>query len=214
MPVLLTQTIYNAPYGFEFTSQRNHYHGALVFAAGSYITGGLLPNWNNTTAMLTGLSTTVGVSALIAAYTIPPTALITAVTVTGTTVVSATKATPTLGQYVTFGQFTALTLVPLNGITAQVTAVTAGVSFTVIVTTTAVTTVGLGQATTVIGPDSMWIESVASTGYVYAYNKANGLVQIFTGAAAQSPLTELAAGALPAGVLTDIIEYEMSFAKQ
>jgi hypothetical protein len=52
-----------------------------------------------------------------------------------------------------------------------------------------------------------------ATGYagLYEYSYApstalnNGTMQIFTGAAAQSPLTELAAGNYPANVLNDVI---------
>jgi hypothetical protein len=125
--------------------------------------------------------------------------------------VFATKNTPKVGQYVTLSGFTASTLTPFNGITAQVTAVTANTSFTCVITTTATTTTGQGQFSVVIGPDTQWIESVSGSGYVYAYNKPTGLIQIFTGAAAQSPLTELAAGALPAGVLSDVVEFEAEY---
>lgn len=53
--------------------------------------------------------------------------------------------------------------------------------------------------------------------YIYNYapgtTQANGLVQIFTGAAAQTALTELSAGALPAGVTGDTIVGEVVFPK-
>lgn len=42
---------------------------------------------------------------------------------------------------------------------------------------------------------------------------ANGTLQIFTGAAAQSGLAELSAGALPAGVTGDVITFEAVFVK-
>lgn len=51
--------------------------------------------------------------------------------------------------------------------------------------------------------------------YVYSYapgtTLANGTMQIFTGAAAQSPLTELSAGSYPANVLNDTIQGEALF---
>lgn len=58
----------------------------------------------------------------------------------------------------------------------------------------------------------------AATGlYVYRYtpgsNNTNGKVQIFTGAAAQSPLTELADGATPADVVADTIAFTAVFQK-
>lgn len=49
--------------------------------------------------------------------------------------------------------------------------------------------------------------------YSYAPNTtlANGTMQVFTGAAAQSPLTELTAGNYPAAVLDDVIQGEAYF---
>lgn len=53
--------------------------------------------------------------------------------------------------------------------------------------------------------------------YVYHFvpgsTPSNGFVQILTGAAAQSGLTELAAGALPAGVTADTISGRVTFPK-
>lgn len=50
------------------------------------------------------------------------------------------------------------------------------------------------------------------SGYVYKYipgtTLANGKLKILTGAAAQSPLTELSAGAMPAGISGDVITFE------
>lgn len=40
---------------------------------------------------------------------------------------------------------------------------------------------------------------------------ANGKMQVFTGAAAQTALTELSAGAYPAGVTADVIYFEAAF---
>jgi len=53
--------------------------------------------------------------------------------------------------------------------------------------------------------------------FVYNYlpgtTLANGKMQIYTGAAAQTGLTEFAAGAYPAGVTGDVIQGEVLFAK-
>ena len=67
------------------------------------------------------------------------------------------------------------------------------------------------------------LESSLSPGaanlYVYHFvpgspsNPSNGKVQILTGAAAQTGLTELTAGALPAGVTADIISGKVTFPK-
>lgn len=53
--------------------------------------------------------------------------------------------------------------------------------------------------------------------FVYQWNPGttllNGTIQVFTGAAAQTGLTELSAGAYPAGVLADTIQVEIVFPK-
>lgn len=53
--------------------------------------------------------------------------------------------------------------------------------------------------------------------YAYQYTPgttlANGKFQVFTGAAAQTALTELSAGAYPAGVTGDVIMYHAIFPK-
>lgn len=57
----------------------------------------------------------------------------------------------------------------------------------------------------------------ANNANLYVYNfapgttLANGTLQIFTGAAAQTALTELSAGNYPAGVLNDVIQAEAVF---
>lgn len=54
--------------------------------------------------------------------------------------------------------------------------------------------------------------SVGGSGFVYVWNKATETLQIFTGAAAQSALTELTNGAaIPAGVSGDVIGFEARF---
>lgn len=63
-------------------------------------------------------------------------------------------------------------------------------------------------------PVIVYIESVGGSGFVYGWNKATNKMQIFTGAAAQSPLTELTnAAAIPAGVSGDTILLEAVFAR-
>lgn len=53
--------------------------------------------------------------------------------------------------------------------------------------------------------------------YVYNYlpgtTLANGTIQVYTGAAAQTGLTELSAGAYAAGILADVIQAEIVFPK-
>lgn len=66
-------------------------------------------------------------------------------------------------------------------------------------------------------PEKVEFQSLKTPGatglFVYQYvpgtTLANGKVQVFTGAAAQSALTEFSAGVYPAGVLADVIEGEL-----
>jgi hypothetical protein len=77
----------------------------------------------------------------------------------------------------------------------------------------AVITAPLGQNTPYADrtPLVSQLNSGAGSGYQYAYNPTTQKMQIFTGAAAQSALTELSAGALPGGVTSDVIEFELIF---
>lgn len=72
---------------------------------------------------------------------------------------------------------------------------------------------GLEPIKSTQNPVIVYIESVSGSGYTYEWNKATGKVQIFTGAAAQSPQTELTAGAVPAAVSGDTIAFEAHFLK-
>lgn len=63
-------------------------------------------------------------------------------------------------------------------------------------------------------PIDLEIKSVSGSGYIYQWVKSTGLVMIFSGAAAQSPLTELTdAESIPAGVSADVLSYKASFNK-
>lgn len=68
--------------------------------------------------------------------------------------------------------------------------------------------------TTATQPIMVYFTSVGGSGFVYGWNKSTNKFQIFTGAAAQSGLTELTNGAaIPAGVSGDVIEFDADFAK-
>jgi len=73
--------------------------------------------------------------------------------------------------------------------------------------------VGLGQSASYADrvPVVSQLNSSTGSGFQYSYNPTTQKMQIFTGAAAQSPLTELSAGALPAGVTGDTISFELIF---
>lgn len=63
-------------------------------------------------------------------------------------------------------------------------------------------------------PITMQVYSISGGGYTYEYVASTGKVKVLTGAAAQSPLTELTTGgAIPAGVSGDVIEYKAEFLK-
>lgn len=60
-------------------------------------------------------------------------------------------------------------------------------------------------------PDFVLVFGIA--GFVYVYNLASQKIQIRTGAAAQSALTDLTPGALPGGVTGDTIQFYAIFKK-
>jgi hypothetical protein len=65
-----------------------------------------------------------------------------------------------------------------------------------------------------VNPDNMLVFSNSGSGFTYVYVQSTGKVKILTGSAAQSPGTELANGALPAGVTGDSIKFIASWVKQ
>ena len=70
---------------------------------------------------------------------------------------------------------------------------------------------GLEPIKSTQSPVIVYIESVKGSGFIYGWNQSTGKLQIFTGAAAQSALTELSAAAIPAGVSGDTIFFEALF---
>ena len=216
MATLLTQASFNPPYNLDTTQTRHILHGSLTFSSGTYVVGGLLPNFNYATGLLSPMKDPSGQIVELATYTTPAIANVTGITVSGTTVTVLTTTPPAVNQFVTLGGFTNSASVPLNGITAQVTAISAGVSFTCTITTTATTVTDNGQAVTVIGPDTEWIQSTSGSAWVYLYNKVNATVQIFTSGGSTGstgPMVELTAIALPASVLSDVVEFEAEWAR-
>jgi len=162
--------------------------------------------------VLAQLQDASGQNVLIGQYTQPTVGVITAVTSvsSGTTTTIYTVNTPAAGQYVTFSGLTTATA--LNGQTLLVLTVNAGVSFTVASSVaTQGETADTGQFAIVIGPDDMEIHSVAGSGYIYQYNKANATVQVFEVPAAASlsavePLQE-SGSSIPSGVYGDTVHF-------
>lgn len=75
-----------------------------------------------------------------------------------------------------------------------------------------------GQAvllnTTQAAPIMAYFTSVNGSGYDYAWNKVTNKLQIFTtGTATQTAKAELASGAIPAAVSSDVIEFDADFVK-
>jgi len=214
MAVLLTRSVYNAPYGYEFSSARRRFHGALTFVAGSYTTGGLLPNWDSATFVLNPLQTQNNVNVLAGGITVPAVYSPRLSALTSNVVTFTVNNTLVAGQYVTFNGLTNLPF--LNGLTLKVATVSA-TTFTVAFTHANVASAAeAGNAALVIGADTEWEESVSGSGYIYQYNKTTSAIQIFiaTPATTTAQLSELAAGALPSGVISDIIEFESQFVAQ
>ena len=212
----LAQTIFNAPYGIDETNTRMWLRGKFVFSAspGTYATGGLLPGWGVTTAnILNPLADSSGQNVTIPTYTQPASFSPTLSALTSNVATITAKHSLVVGQFVTFAGLTNCPF--LNGLTLQVASVSTTVSFTVAFTHANVTSAAEnGVAVLVIGPDDMEIHSVSGSGFIYVYNKAFATIQVFTGAAAQAALTELAAGATPAGVSGDIVHFVATWAKQ
>lgn len=214
MAVLLTRSVYSAPYGYEFSSSRRRFHGSLTFAAGSYTTGGLLPNWDSATFVLNPTQTQSNVNVFAAGLTFPAVYSPTLSALTSNVVTLTVGNTLIAGQYVTFNGLTNLPF--LNGLTLKV-ATRSATQFTVAFTHANVASgAETGNAVLVIGADTEWEESVSGSGYVYQYNKTTATVQIFiaTPATTTNQLSELPAGALPAGVIADIIEFESQYVAQ
>lgn len=212
MAVILTKSVYNAPYGYDFSSARRRFHGALTFAAGSYVAGGLLPNWDSATFVLNPPKTAAGANVLTAGYTTPVVLSPTLSALTTNVVTFTAPNTLVANQYVTFNGLTNLPF--LNGLTLKV-ATRSATQFTVAFTHANVASAAeAGNAVLVIGPDTEWVQSTSGSGFVYQYNKTFATIQIFTtGTATQLPLVELAAGALT-GQVGDVIEFEDEYVSQ
>jgi len=212
MAVILTQAVFNAPYGYDFSSARRRFHGSLTFAAGSYVQGGLLPNWDSATFVLNPLQSQNGVNQFSAGITVPAVYSPRLSALTTNVVTFTVNNTLIAGQYVTFNSLTNLPF--LNGLTLKVATVSS-TTFTVAFTHANVASAAeAGNAVLVIGPDTEWIQSTGGSGWVYQYNKTTATIQIFTtGAAAQAALVELSPGALTTQV-GDTIEWESEFVSQ
>jgi hypothetical protein len=216
MASVLTMTAFNEPYGLDQTAKRWEVFGKMTFVAGNYITGGLLPNWGEQVANVLGpLQYTDGENLLLARYTQPSSFKITNSALTSNVVTITAANSLTALQWVTFQGMTNLPF--LNGLTLQVIATgLSATQFEVNFTHANVASAAeAGSAVLVIGPDTMiQLQSLSGSGYEYRYNKANASIQIFTtGTASGDAENELAAGALPAAVIADIVHFVASYVK-
>lgn len=206
-----TLAVFNAPYGIDQTSTRMWLRGKLTFTAATYITGGMLPNWNS-------LLDSSGQSVTIPIYTQPPVFLITNSALTSNVITFNAVNTLVVGQYVTL--YGLVNMAIANGFTLRV-ASRSSTQFTVAFThanvTTAAETAG-ATAVQYIGPDDCEIHSVSGSGYLYYYNKSFGTVQVFQNAdqtvPGAGPNTEFPASSLAAGITGDVIHVVATWAKQ
>jgi hypothetical protein len=88
-----------------------------------------------------------------------------------------------------------------------------GSAFTVTSSATGATGTGTYSGINPPQPFSVKVWSELASGFVYQYSRTTGVLFVLTGAAAQSALTALSAGAYPSGVLNDLIRYEATFQK-
>ena len=86
-------------------------------------------------------------------------------------------------------------------------------AFTVTSSATGATGTGTFSGINPPQPFSVKFWSELASGYVYQYSRTTGVLYVLTGAAAQSALTALSAGAYPSGVLNDLVRFEAKFAK-
>jgi hypothetical protein len=100
----------------------------------------------------------------------------------------------------------------LNGNTYTVLSSTSS-AFKITSSATGATGTGTGSGINPPQPFSVKFWSELASGYVYQYSRTTGVLYVLTGAAAQSALTALSAGAYPSGVLGDVIRYEATFQK-
>jgi hypothetical protein len=159
--------------GFDNTQSRQELNGNVAFT-GTYVTGGLTPNWGN----LTDLS---GERVLVDATTTGNAALITNVSVTSNVFTIWAQNSLITGQSVEFfnvsGNATVLNgnIYPVSSITTQ--------NFTVaqVASNTSGNVSTTGYAVTVKGPNSFWAQSISGSGLTYAYNKTTANLQVFNG---------------------------------
>ena len=144
----------------------------------------------NLTATITAFSASNGIVTVTAANTYHPGAQV---------VITSAGASGTIGY-------------SMNGSTYTVLSATAS-AFTVTSTAPGSTTTGTAAGRNPPQPDQVHFWSANASGYVYQYSQAEGTLFVLTGAAAQSALTALSAGAYPAGVLGDCVKYEAVFAR-
>ena len=93
-----------------------------------------------------------------------------------------------------------------------------GSAFTVTSHATGATGTGTASGINPPQPFSVKVWSELASGYAYQYSRTTGVLFVMetgntTASTVAAPLAKLAAGAYPAGVLTDLIRYEATFQK-
>lgn len=206
----ITATAFNEPYGIDQTSQRIWLRGKFAIAAGNWVTGGLLPNWQ-------AILDASGQAVLLPTYSQPTALNITNSALTSNVATLTAANSLVVGQYVTFSGLTNLPF--LNGKTLIV-ASRNSTTFTVAFTHANVGSAAEnGTAVLVIGPDDLVVHSVAASGYIYEYVKSTGTIVALQSAdqtvPGAGPLVQPTGGAAtPDGITGDTIHFTASWAKQ
>lgn len=65
-----------------------------------------------------------------------------------------------------------------------------------------------------VNPDEMLVFSESGSGFIYTYVRSTGKISIWVTNTTGNNLEELAAGALPAGVIADVVRFIASWPKQ
>lgn len=218
------------------TANNNFSAGQQVSFAGNTQTLSALFN-NTVVTILTATSTTftfattqtgttttgdVGIAVVFSPRSLPVPSLgavqnltVTALSASGTTltVTAANKLLP--GAFVNVVVATGTLGPKLAGLQLPVLNST-GTAFTATMPSALSGTTGTGTGTGINPPTPYSVKfwSELDSGYIYQYNQTTGCLFVMVqGASATNPLANLAAGAYPSGVLSDVIKYEARFAR-
>lgn len=118
------------------------------------------------------------------------------------------------GAAVSFAGFAAGTLGPKLIAAGQlIVASSTSTAFTITSALTGTTGTGTASGINPPTPFSVKFWSVLASGYYYQYSSTTGVLYVMVGASTAAPDAPLSAGAYPAAVLGDVIQYEAKFVR-